>query len=271
MRDGVQEGGARAAAPLQTLERALKLLFALADASGPRSLQDLGRLVDSSASSVHRTLATLEEFDLVERDLPSRRYRLGLGVLRLADARGRHLDIRLAARPFVEALRDQSRETVSLAVFAGREAIDVERAESPLDLRQTIQIGRRIPLSDLGARARIMLAALSSPELDAILDEVRWEGRPLTRPALLAELAQTRATGMARSFGERNSGAAAIAAAIHDHRGQTVAALLVSGPMFRFNADAMDRVEPDVRRAAAEIERQLGFLPTNGVASSAGG
>jgi DNA-binding IclR family transcriptional regulator len=35
--------------------------------------------------------------------------------------------------------------------------------------------------------------------------------------------------------------------------------LLVSGPLSRFTAEAMDRVEPDLRQAARDLEHQLGY------------
>jgi DNA-binding IclR family transcriptional regulator len=246
-------------ASLQSLERGLRLLFALAEQTRPRTLQELSQLVGSSQSTVHRTLATLAEFGLVERDPQTRRYRLGLGALRLADARGQQVELQGIAPPYVEWLRDRSQETVSVSVLVGRDAVDVIRAESPLELRQTVRIGQRIPLADLGARARVLLAFLPAPTAEAILDSVRWEERPTTRRQVTAELAGIRERGTARSFGERTGSAAAIAAPIRDRQGQVVAALLVSGPLSRFTAEAMDRIEPDLRQAAGELERQLGF------------
>jgi IclR family transcriptional regulator, acetate operon repressor len=58
----------------------------------------------------------LVEFGLVERDPQTRRYRLGLAALRLADARGQQVELQGVAPPYVEWLRDRSQETVSLSV-----------------------------------------------------------------------------------------------------------------------------------------------------------
>lgn len=244
---------------MQSLERGLRLLFALADQTRPRTLSELSDLVGASQSTVHRTLATLAEFGLVERDAQTRRYRLGLAALRLADARAQQVELQGIAPAYVESLRDRSQETVSLSVLVGADAVDVIRAESPLELRQTVRIGQRIPLADLGARARVLLAFLPAPAAEAVLDGVRWQDRPTTRRQVAADLAQIRERGTARSFGERTGSAAAIAAPIRDRQGQVVAALLVSGPLSRFTAEAMDRVEPDLRQAARDLEHQLGY------------
>ena len=56
-----------------------------------------------------------------------------------------------------------------MSVLVGGDAVDVIRAESPLELRQTVRIGQRIPLTALGARARVLLVGLNVLLLRGVL------------------------------------------------------------------------------------------------------
>ena len=70
-------------------------------------------------------------------------------------------------------------------------------------------------------------------------------------------MARVRREGIARSHGERVSGASALAAPIFGVDGAVVAALLVAGPLERMRANAR-RNEGLVIAAAAECTRLAG-------------
>lgn len=248
------------ASGLQAVERALRLLMCLADSPRPQTLAELARLVGCSTSTVHRTITTLAEFHFVEKDPITRRYRLGLQLLHLADARARQVDLAAIARPYMEQLNDYTLETVVLYIVHGVEATAIACIESPQELRQTVEIGRPGPLSELGAKNKVLLAYLSPRAVAAVFADIQWARVNRTPGQLREELARIREQGLARSFGERVPEAASMAAPLWDRRG-LVGALAIAGPAARWTAAAMDRAEVALREAAAEISRQLGGRP----------
>jgi IclR family KDG regulon transcriptional repressor len=248
------------ASGLQAVERALRLLICLAEAPRPQTLSELARLVGCSTSTVHRTITTLAEYHFVEKDPITRRYRLGLQLLHLADARARQMDLAAIARPYMERLSDYTLETVVLYVVHGIEATAIACIESPQELRQTVEIGRPGPLAELGAKNKVLLAYLSSREVATVFEDIPWARVNRTPGQLREELVRIREQGIARSFGERVPEAASIAAPLWDQRG-LVGALAIAGPAGRWTAIAMDRAEGALREAAAEISQQLGGRP----------
>ncbi len=251
----------REAGAVQSVERALRNLDSLALAARPCSLQELSGELRCSPSTVHRLLATLQRFQFVEKDPGTRRYSLGLGVLRLVDGRGRHADVRALALPHMERLRALCEETLALNILVDRSHVYVERLESPHGIRWSIQVGTSVPLAQLAATAKALLAFLPTAEAEAILAEVDWARVGRTRAEVQAELAAIRQGAAARSFAERVAGVSSLAAAIRDQQGQPRATLSISGPLDRWTAARMDQIEPELLDAAEAISAALGYQP----------
>src|SRR3954464_15191295 len=95
------------AGAIQSVERAMRILDNLALAPRPCSLQELSGDLRCSPSTVHRLLATRRPSRFVEKAPGTRRYSLALGVPRLVGGRGRRADVRTAALPCMERLRDR--------------------------------------------------------------------------------------------------------------------------------------------------------------------
>jgi DNA-binding IclR family transcriptional regulator len=66
--------------------------------------------------------------------------------------------------------------------------------------------------------------------------------------------------GYASSVEELEEGLNAVAAPVRDHTGRVIAALSVSGPVYRFTEDRLREVVPDVVAAAAAISHRMGHL-----------
>jgi DNA-binding IclR family transcriptional regulator len=88
----------------------------------------------------------------------------------------------------------------------------------------------------------------------------RFTPRTVTDPnALETELAEVRATGVARACEEYEVGLNAVAAPVRDRFGVVVAAVSVSGPSYRLTPEQMDEDVPALVAGAAEISRRMGF------------
>ena len=127
---------------------------------------------------------------------------------------------------------------------------------------------------ELGALMVAMLAAmygwsvlylgpdLPAEEIDTYVSVVGLDSlteRTITDPNdLNEELAIIREKGFAMSSGERQSGAASVAAAILDHDGHPIAAMSLCGPAERFQSEA-DAAARAVMAASRAISQQMGY------------
>ena len=81
------------------MQRAITILGELADARGELGTNEIARRTGINVSTISRILATLVSGGLVEHVTTTGRYRLGVGVIRLANAAGERRDVRSVARP----------------------------------------------------------------------------------------------------------------------------------------------------------------------------
>ena len=243
---------------LQAVERALRLLGCLADSPRPRTLQELAQVMSCSTSTVHRLMQTLSLYNLAERDPLTGRYRLGVGVFPLSDARARQVDLHLLARPYLDDLSDEYLETVSLWIRRGETDLCLAASESRQEIRYFVEVGQVAPLTDLGAKSKVLLAGMPREEADAVLAQVSWPLFSTTPAQVRDELAEVARTGIARISGGVHRDMSAIAAALRDHHGRIVGALAIAGPSTRWTAAAMDAAEEGLLSAAAAISGHLG-------------
>jgi IclR family transcriptional regulator, KDG regulon repressor len=249
--------GTTASVRVRAVERAISLLFRLAEHRRGVSLQQLALDVGCSKSTVHRLLATLEGLGVVERDALAGHYRLGRRARELAPTGWGRGDLRHLALPYMQELRDESDETVTLHLLDGDEHLVVEECESKQEIRRTLPLGQRAPLLR-GATAKAILAFLSAAEVARILAATSTPDDP---GPTAQELHDIRSLGYAFSISERVPGGSAISVPIRDQDARVCAALSISGPSFRFTPARAIRSAPVLVRAADQIAAALGYTP----------
>lgn len=249
---------------VQALERALDLLWALAD-GGEMGVTELSRRLSLPKSTVHRLLEPLVSRDLVSRDRDTARYRLGPGSFRLGSAFLRSLDVRQAALPILHELARRTGETVNLNILQGQYRVCIEKVDSVQDVRHFVELGRPLPLF-AGASGKVLLAYADRDTVEAALRNARpLTARTVVDPGRIrAELHRIRRQGYAVSFNERVEGAAAVSAPVRNAVGEVVAGLTVSGPSYRFTPDRVRELIPLVVEGAARISRRLGYSDGTG-------
>lgn len=219
-----------------TIERAADVLFLFTEDDRQRlGVTEIATELGISKAVVHRILTSLKERDLVSADATSRKYSLGPAVLTLANAYRDQLDLRPMALESMERLCEQTNETATLSIRNGNTRIYVDQVTPALEVRMTVQTGRPYPLH-AGSSSKAFLAFLPPSEIDAYLADQRLEAvteATVTDPVKLrTELTSIRAQGYATSLGERQLGAASVAAPVFDRDG-VVAVISVCGPLER--------------------------------------
>lgn len=256
---------------VQSVDRALTILKLLA-ADGELGVTEIAGLLGVHKSTASRLLGTLETHGLAEQ-LPDRgRYRLGVGVLRLAGATRSRLDIVRESRPITVPLAADLGETVNVVILSGTETLYLDQVAGTSALQIHNWIGQRNPVHAT-ANGRVLLAHASPAEAEAVLGAaVTSSGRlrALTtrtitdREALVASLAVVRRDGYAVAVDELEVGLTAVAAPVRGLDGAVVASISVSGPSFRIEPSRIPGVISAVKAAAAAVSERMGFLEPRG-------
>lgn len=258
-----RSGGASTPYRIEAIARAVHLLRQFSRTTPRRSIGELSRALDTSASLTRRMLLTLEEHRLVRRvDEAADTYELGLAWLHVGDARRRQVDMRQLALPVMRRMRDAINETVILSVRVGYRRVNVDYVESTQALRRLTQLGFEAPLH-IGAAGRALMIGLSTEQIDDYCRRVPLVGFKgdvaIDKAVLLRELNRSRAQGFVTSFREITSDTAAVAAPVYDHTRAVVAALTFSFPDDRFTPQSRQACIAQVTQGAEELSLALGF------------
>lgn len=248
-------------AGIQSVSRAVLSLELIAEA-GELGVTELGRRLGVHKATASRLAATLAERGLVERDPATERYRLGFGLIRLAGAAMAGLDLVSSARPVLEDLAEETRETVTIAVLSGDDVVSIDQITGTRSIVSVSWVGKRTPLHTTST-GKILLAFMDDLERDRRLAQPleRATKRSLVDPAQLrTQLDDIRRRGYAQTLEELEEGLNAVAAPVRQADGEVVAALSVSGPAFRVRPVDLPRLGRLTIEASDKISRRLGHV-----------
>lgn len=147
--------------PLQSLARALEVLEVIA-AHEPIGVAELARITGVDKSALQRILVTLHTCGWLRPTAePSTRWKLTTRPLVLAAQARRRDDLLTRARPVLADLREETGETVTLAVPDAGRIVAVDVAESRQLVRTVPRIGLVFPAAT--SAAGLALCAATPP------------------------------------------------------------------------------------------------------------
>ncbi len=246
---------------VRVLDRAFKIVDALAASDSAVSSTELGERSDLNKSTVHRLLAVLEHNRYVERDLQTGRYRLGLKLVELGSVALSRFDLHGFAKPFVERLADETGETARLGILRQNEIISLLNAESRCSVRTPSTVGRRSPVH-CTSQGKSLLAFQPQFQVGQLLRSYRFT--PYTRNTIRhasqfrIELAKVRSHGFAIDNEEFEEGLRCVGAPVRNHSGDVIAAISIAGPAFRVSPERMPELIRSVVSVAGELSESLG-------------
>lgn len=255
--DGAENGEARG---ISVLQNGIAVLRAFTVEETLLGVSEIAAKVGLHKSTVSRILATLEQEALVERDPSTRRFRLGLGIIAMAGPLLADLDVRRLAYPVLHDLSRQTGETAALMLWDGGEAVCVEQVPSSHQVKHTTPLGTRYNTA-ASSSVQVFLAQLDPFEVRSLLLKGTIDHPGLTEAALDAytvRLREVRERGCALNYGETSLEEVGVAAPVRDHRGEPVAAVLISAPRFRVSADQLTLLAEAAVGAAGQISSRLG-------------
>jgi IclR family acetate operon transcriptional repressor len=205
----------------------------------------LARLLGEDKSTVQRALVTLATAGWIRPDGGDQtRWELTTRPLVVAHFAQRRLALRERVRPTLEALRDETGESIILAVPDGDRIVIIDVVESRELVRTAPHVGMVIP-STTSAAGQAILAAWSSEALDAFLG-----GTPADTAA---ELEQVRARGWSLNANHVSRGATSVGAAIVDGDGNPLGAIAVSALSARMPPEVQGEVGARVAQVASAL------------------
>ncbi|TBU97819.1 IclR family transcriptional regulator [Stutzerimonas kirkiae] len=240
------------------LQRGLSIVQMFSAAERSLSANEIAERLGVSLSAIYRIVFTLTEMGYL-RKLGKNSYELGPQVLCDGFAYLASRDLADIAMAHLNALRDRTSLSCHLSIREQTDSLYIYRAFAAQRLSVNIPIGTRIPCH-CTAMGRMLLSGLSPMELDRLYQHVRLDDYPPPAPKTLPELHQLLERDRERGWVlHRSDYSTAIASAIHDHRGDVVAAINLSGPEAVMDSPvARERYRESLQQCAQAISRELG-------------
>ncbi|MEA2875484.1 MAG: IclR family transcriptional regulator, acetate operon repressor [Hyphomicrobiales bacterium] len=246
---------------IQSVDRAITLLEAIAEAGGETTLTELSRRTRLNISTCHHLLSTLVQRGYVAKVPVRRSYALGARILYLSNACLTQVDLPARAAPFIEQINEKTGETVHLAVLQGDAMMKVAKRESRHPVRVDTGTLGKSDAAHATASGKAMLAWLPEGEMKRVLAHgmTRYTANTITEwPALIEELRHVRRNGYSMDREEYQPGVICVGAAIRDHNGAVVGAISASTPTMRASDEHLALVREQITGAVRALSAELG-------------
>ena len=249
---------------VKSLDKAMTLLEALAQADAALALTDLAQRVGLPLPTTHRLLTTLERRRFVQFDGEQGRWSIGVRAFIVGNAFLPRRNLMRAAMPVLRRLMEESGETTNLAVESGGEAVFLAHVECRDMMRASSRPGSRVALYCSGV-GKALLSAMSAEEVTRVLHERglnRITPTTIDTPEkMAAELERIRRQGFAYDDQEHAKGVRCVAAPVFDDAGRPLAAISLSGPSARITDERVPVLGQQVALAARHVTGDLGGQP----------
>ncbi len=221
-------------------------------------ITDLAKHSGLLPSDVHRILSSLQSYGYIEQDPATKRYRLGLGLMRLGLTVFQRHDLRDAARPLLQNLSERLEGSSHMAVYdaRARELFMVEQVNFPTAPFFRRRFGATED-SYSTALGRVVLANMDPASLSEALEHcsiAKKTAKTITdREMLEKELAATRQRGYGLDCEEYLPGVCCIGAPIHGAKGDVIAAISVSMLKQQFERWNEDSLASEIKTVARQL------------------
>jgi DNA-binding IclR family transcriptional regulator len=247
---------------IQSIKRASALLDAVA-AAGPTGigLGELSEKVGLHTSTTFHLVKTLESVGFLMRQDEGKRYRIGNRLFVLAAGALDETALLALGMPILERLSAETGEAAHLAVRSNADIILVGRTAATGMLQMSERAGVVRP-AHATAIGKLLLAQCSDEDLDGILAAVDFvpftENTITDRKVFRKELGAIRKTGIAHDRQELDMDVRCVAVPVLDFAGRCIAAMGISGPVWRMGEEDVPGKIEALTKAAKGLSSALG-------------
>ena len=246
--------------PIQSLDRGLAILEAVAASSEPVPLKHLTDLIGIDRSSVFRLANTLRQRRFLANPQGSKDYILGPSAWRLSRRYGRNV-LGTFFHQHLRELATKLGETSHFAVREGAQAFFIDH-HTPTGHVVSVagQTGEFAPLH-CTAHGKALLADFDLTDLKDLFGRAPLQAYTRNTVTSLTKLARVcervRVDGFALDDGEYLAEVTCMAAPIRDPQGDIVASVGISSPVTRLHTKGIARAAAEVVATARSINASL--------------
>lgn len=241
--------------PVGSVVQAITILRHLGGLAEGAGVTAIARATGIGPSSCFNVLRTLVSEDMVSFDDVTKRYRLGLGMVDLAQQALRGDALVNSAQPVMARLAEEHDAAVGLWRLSSRGRLTlVALSESEAATRIHMVVGQRQPAA-AGATGRAVIAArrLDDAAIREAFASLRWSNPPEAE-AYLREVREAERRGWAQDIGNINHGVSTVATTISDAAGSLRFVLSASIFSGREDAEGLARIGDDLLRQARALQ-----------------
>jgi IclR family acetate operon transcriptional repressor len=250
---------------MTSVPRAIAVIDLLAR-RGPLGVRAVAQQLGIPLGSAHRILMDLGDESVVERSAGGE-WELSYRLLEIVGAQLERVQLPRLARPMLEQLASETRETTFLAVPSQNEIVYLDKVQTDMQLQLNVELGTRRPMYCTGL-GKAMLAFLPEAQLDQILGASQLRAftpHTIIDPMLLRlDLERTRQRGYAIDRQEIILGVECVAVPILNHAGRAVGAISVAGTTPKGEGERLDALVARLKVAGDYVSRRFGFGPSAG-------
>lgn len=250
---------------VQSVERTIKIIDVFIRKNKPLGIPEIAEEVNLHKSVVHRLLATLKTFQMLEQSPETGKYTVGskafeFGTIYLNNP------LIMEGRRLLPALSEETGELSHMALLNQGSLLYVIHQGPPKSMLAYVPVGMRNPLNAT-ALGKVLLAWISEADARHLLAENGMEKRTektiIDPDAFIAELHTVREKGYAIDNEETKLGGRCIAFPVRDYTGAVVAGISVSGTTRSIPEEKIEELSITVRNYALAISERLGYTHMN--------
>jgi DNA-binding IclR family transcriptional regulator len=241
---------------VRSVERAFAILECFTLDEPRLNLTAISEAIGLPVTTTLRIVNTLASLGFLKKD--DKTYSLGNRIYLMGAVARAHFRPQQVAFPYMQDLRDDTKEAVSLYGMENEARVCYEHVPSLLTMRCVVRVGDRFPLW-AGAGGKVILAYADKVivEREAAKLKKITDSTFTDREKFLEELAAIRTRDYAISRGEREDGILSLATPIFDRDKRASLCLSIAGPSTRFNDEKVAALIPRMQEMCTRISRQL--------------
>jgi DNA-binding IclR family transcriptional regulator len=246
---------------VQSIERAFAIVEEIARNREGITLAELSKRVGLHSSTTFHLVRTMVSLGYVRQVRDSKRYRVGRALFALAASSFDENEIVSLALPVLESLAQETGETAHLAGRMNDQVVILARSAG----RGALQVAERpgvVRPAHCTALGKVLLAALPEREFEQFLERAGMVPHTaksiIDRDRLRLEIEDVRRRGIAYDDGEFDEEVRCVAAPIRGFSGEVVAAVGISGPIWRLSINALQDKGKSTRQAAESLSAEFG-------------
>jgi IclR family transcriptional regulator, KDG regulon repressor len=246
---------------LSSVHNAIRILQTFSKSETELGISELSVRLGLAKSTVFRLMKTLNESNLVEKNMETQKYQLGIAAFELGFTVYHSMELRRISVPILEKLAKSMRRVVRLGVYDNRGVVYLCKRIPDGHVGTISKIGDRVP-THCTAIGKMLLANQSEKEIDRVIEGGlhRYTNKTIVSPQDLKEqILDIRKKGYAVTREELRNGISSIAVPVNNDLGKMVGAISLTGSKSYFYPDQIEQYVRELRHCSRLITERMGM------------